>query len=289
MEKFEAGPVTAPESDLGESPLWDHRSQILYWVDIFAGVVHEMDNDGSCRSTKVASLVTFVGLDESGGLVAAIGHDLVETHGTAMSTLGKLGSNDPSMRSNDGNVDSGGRLWIGTMAYDAGPGRGALYRVGHEGEATTALTGVTISNGIDWSPDGAIMYYIDTPTRTVARLHYDVESKVLEPSGPPIDVSDAEGVPDGMCVDSEGFLWIAFWGGSQVRRYAPGGPFVDSINLPVSLVTACAFGGPDLSTLYITTAKHGLTKTDLDGEPLAGRLFASNVGTRGRPMHQYRH
>lgn len=287
MNTYEPHPVAGPNSELAEGPLWSHEERSLYWVDVFAGMVHRLDEDGATDSNQIGDLVTYVGLCSSGGLVAAVGDRLVRFNGDEISLISTLGDHRPGTRTNDGNVDGRGRIWIGTMDYDGAEKAGALHRYERDGIWAVVESDLTIPNGLDWSPDGETMYHIDTPTQSVTRYRYDLETGEIAGRISPLDLSDVEGVPDGMCVDAEGFLWVAFWGGSAVRRFSPDGECVAVVPVPASLATACAFGGPGLNTLYITTARRGFTAEDREREPLAGRLFALDVDATGRPMHTF--
>ncbi|MFF0450014.1 SMP-30/gluconolactonase/LRE family protein [Streptomyces sp. NPDC004609] len=180
------------------------------------------------------------------------------------------------MRFNDGGCDPDGRFYCGTMAYDVAPGRGSLLRLDTDGSVTRVLTGVTISNGLAWSPD--------TATGRVDAFDYDTE-RGLTARRTAVRIPDAAGLPDGLAVDAEGHLWVALWGGSAVHRYTPQGRLDAVVELPATQVTACAFGGPDLDRLYITTSRMGL---DPAAEPLAGALFRADVGVPGLPAGAYR-
>ena len=149
------------------------------------------------------------------------------------------------------------------------------------------LTGLTVSNGLGWSPDRRTMYHIDSTTYRIDAFDYDVTSGAVSNRRPHVEIPRSWGLPDGMTVDEEGFLWVAFWGGSAVRRLAPDGRVDATVRFPVTQVTSCAFGGPDLSELFVTTARSGLTDAALSGQPLAGGLFRVRPGVRGLPSHPF--
>jgi sugar lactone lactonase YvrE len=166
------------------------------------------------------------------------------------------------------------------MRYDERPGGGALERVAPDGAAVTVISGVTVSNGIGWSPDGSLMYYIDTPTRRIDVLTVTGEGLATDRRAL-ADVSDVPGSPDGLTVDGDGCVWAAFWDGGAVRRYTPDGKLDRTLTVPVSRPTACAFGGPGLTDLYITTARVGI---DATAEPLAGSVLVLPDAGRGLPQ-----
>jgi sugar lactone lactonase YvrE len=181
---------------------------------------------------------------------------------------------DATVRMNDGACDQQGRFFCGSMAYGAAPGRGALYRLDPDGTVHPVHSGITISNGIGWSPDGSRAYYVDSGTGRV-----DVCSPDLVERRPFVTVPETTGTPDGLTVDADGGVWVALWGGSAVHRYSPDGELDQVVSLPVAQVSSCAFGGEDLDTLFITTSREGLS----DPEPAAGALFAVQPGTKGLP------
>jgi len=170
------------------------------------------------------------------------------------------------------------------MAYDASSGRGALHRLDPDGSVHTVLTGVTISNGIAWSPDGSLVYYVDTPTRRVDVFDFDPVTATFENRRPVVEIPEGAGAPDGMTVDAEGGLWVALWDGGAVRRYTADGTLDAVVDLPARRVTAATFGGPDLDELYVTTSRTGLAE---DQEASAGAVFRYEPGVRGLPAHTY--
>jgi sugar lactone lactonase YvrE len=179
---------------------------------------------------------------------------------------------------NEGGCDPDGRFYCGSMAYDQAPGAGSVYRLDPDGSTRTVLTGVTVSNGLGWSPDGGTAYYVDTPTRRVDAFDYSARDGL---TGRRPVVDEVPGRPDGLTVDAEGCLWVALFGGGAVLRYRPDGRLDDRIELPATQVTACALGGPGLRTLYVTTSKDGI---DPAAQPLAGAVFAAEVDVPGLPV-----
>ena len=196
--------------------------------------------------------------------------------------LGELWT-DPGVRMNEGSCDPDGRFYCGSMAYDKRPGAATLYRLDPDGSVHVVLEGVTISNGLDWSPHGALAYYNDTATGRVDVFDYDRDPG-LTGRRPLVRIPDEVGRPDGLTVDAEGAVWVALNGGGAVHRYTPEGALEEVVELPVPKVTACIFGGPRLDELFITTSREGL---EPGTDPLAGSLFRPVVGVTGRPTSEF--
>jgi sugar lactone lactonase YvrE len=192
-----------------------------------------------------------------------------------------------NVRTNDGNVDINGNYWVGAFANDAKPHQGNLRRISPDLGSKVFLKDITIANGMDWSSDNKIFYYIDTPTKKVSRFKFNTETSEIEDELEAIDVSQYSGAPDGMCVDALGNLWVAFWGGGCVRSFSPSGELLAQVDVAATLVTNCAFGGPDLSTLFITCAVASYEDFVKGDEPLAGSLFKANVGAQGRLQNNF--
>jgi sugar lactone lactonase YvrE len=238
------------ECRLGEGPFYDETTDRVYWVNVLDSLVLWRSFDGTdsgfiATRGHVGAAVPRT----AGGLVTCL------PEGVADATSGDWLARYPAadgLRSNDAKADPRGRLWHGTMAYDEGTGRGALYRLDPgAGESAMMVPEVTVSNGMGWSPDGTRMYYIDSPTKRVDVLDFDMETGAVEGRRPFATVQ--EGFPDGMCVDAEGGLWVAIWLGHKVIRFLPDGSVDRVLELPVPKVTSCAFAGPDFGTLIVTT------------------------------------
>ncbi|MCU1493641.1 MAG: hypothetical protein JWO62_1405 [Acidimicrobiaceae bacterium] len=270
---------------IGEGPVWDARTGQLLWVDILDGVVHRFDpSTGRDLQFSTGQPVGFVAPRASGGVVVGLrdGIAAIDASWSKIELLVAVDAEDPSMRMNDGSCDAAGRLFAGTMAFAESAGRGALYRLEPSLDLTVVEAPVTVSNGIDWSPDGTRMYYVDSATHGIDVFDYDLATGVPSARRRLATVETDDGLPDGLTVDSEGYVWVAFWGGWCVRRYAPDGELDRVVRFPTSAVTACAFGGPDLADLYVTTAYEGLTTKERARQPLAGALFRVTTGVHGR-------
>jgi sugar lactone lactonase YvrE len=273
----------------GEGPVWHPDQQIVSWVDIDGRRVHWYDPATHVdTSVDVGQEVGAALPRRSGGLILALRDGFAALEGDSPRMLVEVEADNPDNRMNDGKCDAAGRLFAGTMAFAQHHGAGALYRLDPDLRVTRVLTNVSISNGIDWSLDGTRMYYIDTPTRGLDVFDFDPATGELGARERMITFPDAHGSPDGMTVDAEGYLWIAFWGGWAVRRYRPDGTFDREIKVPAAQTSSCAFGGPDLGDLYITTAGRNITGTERAAEqPHAGGLFRCRPGVKGRPAHAF--
>ncbi|MFH9015248.1 SMP-30/gluconolactonase/LRE family protein [Streptomyces sp. NPDC017943] len=271
------------ESELGEGPTWDAAAGRLLWLDVLGCRVHTYDPATGRRTTRRTDQhVGAVKPRAGGGLVLnlrdGIGLLDPEEDGTGGGFRWLRREPVPGRRANDAAVAPDGSLWAGTMRYDEAPGGGTLSRVTGDGSAETVLDDVTVSNGTGWSPDGRLMYYIDTPTRRVEV--FDHADGRVSGRRTLAEIEEGAGFPDGLTVDADGCVWVALWQGSAVRRYTPDGRLDRVVDLPVPLVTACAFGGAGLGDLYVTTARTGLT----DPPALAGSLFVVPGAGRGLPQ-----
>ena len=267
----------------------------MLWVDIVAARLHRARLDRDHRLEPVASIdfdrmVGAVAPAVGGGYVLAAGNGFLlldgsgEVHELAQPEAGRA-----EVRMNDGACDPQGRFWAGTMAHDESPGAGVLYRLELDGTCTRVLTGLTISNGIGWSPDGSEMYLSDSGTATIDRFDFDADTGEIAGRKTIAQITEPGVAPDGLTVDERGDIWVALWGGGQLRCYSPQGSVLATVPVPVDRPTSCAFGGTDGSTLFITTARHGLDETALSLQPDAGRVFrVEGLGTRGEPCLPYR-
>jgi sugar lactone lactonase YvrE len=258
--------------------VWDERSGCLYLVDILRGDVLRYDPrlGDATTETHVDGTVGTVALTTEGGLLLAAGTQLV-LDGSVVGEIRDAGD----VRFNDGAVDVAGRLWIGTMALDESPGGGVLYRF--EGDEPVPMVApVSISNGIDWSLDGTQMYYVDSTAQRIDLFAFDAATGSISDRRTFAEIDPVDGTPDGLTVDAEGHVWLALWDGWALRRYRPDGTLERIVDLPVSNVTSCAFGGDDLADLYVTSASKGLSDAELRAQPHAGALFVFRPGVAGR-------
>ncbi len=268
---------------LGEGPTWWDGA--LWFVDIEAGTLHRFDPVANAhRAYELGGRVGFAVPTQDNAWV--IGQDASvarwRADDAAAEVLREVEAHELGTRLNDGKCDPRGRLYAGTMHLQAEAGRGTLYRVHPDGQADGVLTGVTISNGLAWDAGRGAMYYIDTAAGTIDRFDWDAETGAI--SGRTPIATPTSGAPDGMCIDREGLLWVALWGGSRVARIDPAtGAEVDAIALPCPHVTSCCFGGEDLGELWITTARYGMSDEQLEKCPEAGGLFMARPGVPGRP------
>ena len=271
---------------LGEGPLWDAGRGRMCWVDIRTSTIHwlELHNERS-GSYRVGHRVSAMALRKGGGLLLATDHGFASFDAdTAEVELIEHPEPDrPTNRSNDGHTDAKGRFWLGTMDDRQQTRSGALYRLDPDWRCTRVLDGLGIPNTVLCTSDCRQLYLADSSEQELYRFDVDSEGTVGErrifastKSGP--------GTPDGSALDADGFLWNAQWGGWRVVRYAPDGSIDRIVKMPVEQPTSCAFGGDDLSTLYVTSARDGLSDDALAHQPLAGSLFAFKPGVKGVPL-----
>jgi sugar lactone lactonase YvrE len=284
MRRYDAELVVDARAIVGESPVWDEQRGVLWWVDILGRLLHAFDpSTGENDSTELADIVGAVVLRPDGGLAAAIENgfaDLDPTTGRCDPISLLDGNTGPKTRMNDGKCDPNGRFLAGTMAYDVTPGAGALYRLEPNGTVRTLLDEVTLSNGLDWSPDGALFYFIDSMAGGIDVFDVD-PAGALSNRRRLVDTPVDDGIPDGLTVDSEGYIWVALYLGGCVNRYAPDGTLDAVVTMPIRTPTCPVFGGPNLTDLYITSS--AMVMADPSDEPGAGGLFRCSVGVHGRP------
>jgi sugar lactone lactonase YvrE len=275
--------VTDPVAYHGEGPVWSGRWGGLRWVDMLAGDILSLTGDGRVVRRHVAAVAAAVRPRRAGGAVIGIerGFALEDPQG-AVTALDPVWS-DTSVRMNEGACDPDGRFYCGSMAYDQSPGVATVYRLDGDHSVRAVLTGVTVSNGLDWSPDGSLAYYNDTATYRTDVFTYDPVGGLAD-RRPFVDLTTEELRPDGLTVDAQGGVWVALSNGGAVRRYTPDGRLDEVVTLPARKVTACTFGGPALDQLFVTTSREGLEPGD---DPLAGSLFRADVGVTGQPVREF--
>ncbi len=273
------------KNKLGEGPLWHAGEGSLYWVDIESdSFFRYFLGTGEVESFQVGQPIGFLAFRSSGGLFLGLRDGLaVWDFDTGQFELLHQPEKDrKKARFNDGKVGPGGRLWAGTLGEDD---QSSLYQVDLDGSIRVMETGIEISNGIDWSPDREAMYYTDSPRRVIYKYDYDLVSGKIANRREFIKVPESDGYPDGLCVDSEGFIWSANWDGWRVTRYDPQGEIERVVYLPVQRPTSCAFGGPELNQLFITSAWTGLSKSERREQPLAGDLFRVSTIIKGQKVN----
>ncbi len=277
---FQLEKLTTSNAELGEGPMWDADSQQIIWVDILKGQINQVDLSGNIGTPVLLDeAVGAVAQTESGNLIAATPSGLVDIEKSKI--VCQLPNQDPNLRMNDGKADPLGRFVGGTMTFgDPEPKAGSLWSFGPEG-VQCILDGVTISNGLDWSDDGKSMFYIDTPTQRIDSFDYDLDTGRIGNRRTLIEIPVSMGSPDGMCVDAEGGIWVALWGGGSVIRIVDS-KIVKIIEIPTPQVTSVAFVGADLDQLVITTASIGL-KEQQDG---AGNLYIYPTNTSGKQANR---
>jgi sugar lactone lactonase YvrE len=282
--------VADARTSLGEGPVWDDREQCVWWVDILGESIHRTEPlTGRDDVIPVGQMVGALGLRQRGGLVVAVRDGFVSVD-PASGRIGRMAdveADRPSARMNDGKVDPQGRFWAGTTDIDHRPGLGTLYRLDADLTVSPMLSDVTISNGLDWTADGATMYFIDTPTRQVDRFSFEPSTGSIGEREKAVSIRPGAGNPDGMTLDAEDHLWVALWDGWAVERYAPDGTLELRVEVPAAQATSCTFGGADFGTLFITTAQKEFPVGGKPDQPHAGGLFACRPGVRGRPPHRF--
>ena len=273
---------------LGEGPRWDAVRGRLLWVDIERRQVHLFDpvtgEDSYAEvDDRVGAAVPTVG----DAVLVALAHRLalLQPDGS-LEELVPIPHGRQDMRLNDGACDPAGRFWVGSMALDLERAAAVLFRY-EKGALERVLDGITLSNGIGWSPDGRLMYYVDSLAYGVDVFDFDADSGELRGRRPFVVLPRGSGVPDGLAVDEDGCLWLALYGRGRVHRYRPDGSLDGELTLPVTNVTSCGFGGADGRSLFVTTATQELAPDALARQPLAGSLFVGDVGVSGPPAHPF--
>jgi sugar lactone lactonase YvrE len=283
---MQAESILHAQATLGEGALWHPEVARLYWVDIEGRALHIFDpTTGQDVQWPTGKRIGTVVPMHNGHALVALQNGIHELD-PATGALTRLADPiaDEHLRFNDGKCDPAGRFWVGTFDLQGRAHAGTLYRFDPDGSTHVMLRHVTNSNGLAWSLDQHTMYYIDTPTQAVQAFDYDHASGHIENPRVIIRIPEDLGGPDGMTIDAEGKLWVAIWGAGQVHRYDPGtGTLLQTIYVPAPHTSSCAFGGPELKTLYITTARGGLSPEQQAQFPLSGNLFAAEPGVAGVP------
>ncbi|MDQ6814818.1 MAG: SMP-30/gluconolactonase/LRE family protein [Bacteroidota bacterium] len=287
----EIAPVVKHKCILGEGPVWDYVKQRILWIDIVQGHIHQYTPETAIfKTSSVGEMI---------GSLALSGNDVIAALKTGFYFIDlenetKVHIDDPEKhiagnRFNEGKCDPAGRLWAGSMSLTEEETTGSVYTLHPNLSIEKKIENVTISNGMAWSPDENTFYYIDSPTLQVVSYQYDSLTSAISNKKIIITLDVSEGFPDGMTIDEEGMLWIAHWGGWKVARWNPEtGKKLSQIDLPVSQVTSCTFGGENFEDLYITSASIRLSANQLEKEPLAGSLFViKKCGFKGMPGFEF--
>lgn len=273
------------KATLGEGPIWDSRTQTVYWIDILEKRIY----CGGDVLTQLDDLIGCIAPRKSGGLILALrsGFSSLDLDSLKVTPLSPPDNEPSNNRFNDGKCDPRGRFLAGTMDMGETDPTGSLYSF--DGTSIIKLLGnVTISNGLAWSPDYRMLYYIDTPTREVTSFDYDLDSGMIANPRTVIRIPDGFGWPDGMTSDRRGNLWIAMWGGAQVTKWDPNtGQLLERTPIPAKNVSSCVFGGKDMNELYITSARKGLDEATLAQYPLTGGLFRLQTDVEGMPTFEF--
>lgn len=277
---------------LGEGPLWDPRIDTLHWVDFVAGAVFsQVDGTDRPDRTDAGTQVSCLGLTgDPRVLIAGLrtGWHLLDLPTGGRTFLADPEADRPACRFNDGSVDPAGRFWTGSLEENENSPVGRLYRLDGTGRHTAADQGFRCANGMDWSPDGRWMYFVDSGGDVIYRYAFDMASGSAAGRQVFADTSSLPGVPDGLRVDAAGDVWCAFWDGAHVTRFTPDGTVAETVPVPVPRPSSLAFGGAGYRTMYITSASQGLTKAQLAGWPLSGAVLRRDVTVPGRPSNWFR-
>jgi sugar lactone lactonase YvrE len=283
--------ILAIHNVLGEGPVWNADEQLLYWVDIDSQCYFRLNPvTGTHEKIEVGVKIGVLALRASGGLVMAVrdGFAFWDPQKQALSYIAKPQEDQPQVRFNDGAVDCGGRFWAGTMNEDEeGEMLGTLWRLDPDGSVHAMETQVGTSNGIGWSPDNKTMYFTDSRLHIIYAYDFDAATGDIANRRTFVHTPDDNVVPDGLAVDSEGFVWSACWDGARIVRYDPEGKVERVIATPALRTTACVFGGPNLDELYITSAWIGLSAEQKVQYPLSGDLFRLKTGIKGLPKNKF--
>jgi len=283
--------VIRSEDVLGECTIWCDREQVLWWVDIRRSALKRFNPaNGEVRAIALSETIGSFGLTRSGGTMIAgmkSGLYMLEPESGALKLVAAPERDLPGNRFNDGRCDREGRFWAGTMRDGPREPSGSLYRLDPDGTCAKLRSGIVIPNSIAWSADDRVMYFADTYLDTIWAYDFDLATGAVDNERVFVDCSNRPGHPDGSCVDADGCLWNAEYGGWRAVRYTPDGRIDRVIELPVSSPTCCCFGGKDFDTLYISTARQHLTAEQLAHQPLAGAVFAAHPGVRGLPEARF--
>lgn len=285
LEEKNAQVVYTATATTGEGSIWHPERKSLFWVDIEGKTLFEYLPDSSkCRSWNFDRMVSTVVPESDSTVVVSLQNEIVRVNVNTgvQEHVASVGDMEGKLRCNDGKCDPQGRFWVGTMCMNAPAETAQLLMLDDSCRMVPKIDKVTISNGLVWSADNQWMYYIDTPTNKIARYRYDASTGDITYDGIAVTIPENCGAPDGMAIDENGNLWVAHWGGFGVYCWNPHtGELLNRIQVEAPNVASCAFGGEQLDTLYITTARAGLSKEELEKYPESGSLFVYTPGVKG--------
>jgi sugar lactone lactonase YvrE len=273
--------VVEPGAELAEAPFWDGERDELIWVDLTAGTVHVL-GDGMVAHGVDRAVGAAIPVDAGRLIVCRQGElSLLDRDSGALSVFAALEPEEPEMRPNDGKCDPAGRLWLGTTRFEHDLAVGRLYRIDPDGSIRSMLENLWCANGIAWTADGSKMYFTDSLTRVIDRFSFDLDRGELSDHRRFAEITVGDAVPDGMCTDIDGGLWVALWDGGCVQRFDRDGTLTEQVTVPVARATSCCFGGPGLTDLYITTAPSP------EHPGLGGAIFKLDAGVAGVPVNRF--
>lgn len=277
---------------LGEGPVWDYKKQSLFWVDIEGYKLHlYIPAKEKTQSWTFDEMIGAAVPIHKDGLLLAMEKGLAafDSDAERLTKLEILENSNDRIRFNDGKVGPDGSFWVGTMDKNCAPKAGKFYRISENFDATIQIPNTSISNGMAWSSNKSTFYYIDSPSFQIKAFDFDMVNGAISDAKTAVEVPTDYGSPDGMCIDEEDMLWVAHWGGSCVRRWNPlTGQVIGQIDVPAPHVTSCCFGEEDLKTLYITTARSGLSQEQLKEFPQSGGLFSIELDIKGTPIDYFK-
>ncbi|MEH1839043.1 MAG: SMP-30/gluconolactonase/LRE family protein [Nostoc sp.] len=289
MEQYPLHNVLGARARLGESPIWDSTKRLLYWVDIYNHRVHQFNPaTGENCFFDVGDVVGAIATAGADRLIMALCHHLafLNTQTGAVTPILEIEGNLTDNRLNDGKCDPQGRFWFGSMCSSEKP-HASLYRYDQDGSLHVMETGLTISNGLGWSPNQKTFYLADSPQQKIYSYDFNSVTGNISNRCVFVDLTHESFHPDGLTIDSEGYVWSVMWDGWCVIRFNPKGEEILRIKLPVQLPTSCTFGGEDLQTLYITTASVGLSQAEIEKSFYSGDLFALQTDVTGLPNYDF--
>lgn len=276
--------------ELGESPLWDAVSGVLVWVDATGNRYHRLKpSTGKHETASMAAFTIALAFRETKGFIVCTDTTVfsVDSFGGTPTALTTGVFDGDDVRFNDGRVSPSGSLFLGSMHRKETEPEGALYQITGQGHQWKVQDATITSNGLGWSPDGRSFYYTDSIRKTIYAYDYDASQDTIANRRVFVDSKEDDGVPDGLCIDSEGCLWSARWNGWKVTKYDPAGKRILDIPMPVAKPTSCTFGGVSLSDLFITSARVGLSDRHLIEKPQSGSLFVVPTNSKGQIENRF--